>query len=308
VTLNTSSYVLPATVDLRPGMDNVPNVTSQGIDACIAHSTATMYETVMDRNTGSAGRNFIPSRLYLYYWLREFEARDGQNGGYTKDVFEVLQNKGVCSEKSWPYDESKQHMEPPQFCDVEAQAWKIGEYRQLKPKSFGDTPMLTYIKHAVASGRPVVLDMPWTKTLDALGANKNWKTHVADPYVDSQGKHAVCVIGYDDSASRLLIQNSYGPQWGDGGFFGLEYKHLMSDFAIVSLDAFCVLQFPNFVVPVPAPGYVRKLYDAARAAAIRTHLNSALTASRKGAKDNNIPGDEIDAAMGWPAGTWDRIK
>lgn len=73
MTLPFASYNIPASVDLRPGMDNVPNVRDQvGNGSCIAHTTATMYETVMDRNTGAAGRDFQPSRLYLYYWLLGF--------------------------------------------------------------------------------------------------------------------------------------------------------------------------------------------------------------------------------------------
>jgi C1A family cysteine protease len=43
------------------------------------------------------------------------------------------------------------------------------------------------------------------------------------------GYHAVCVIGFDDKAGCWLIKNSWGPGWGDKGFFRLRYGECGTD-------------------------------------------------------------------------------
>lgn len=294
-------------------MDNVPNVKTQGnIESCIANAFATMYEAIMDRNVkGIAGRNFVPSRLYLYFWLRNFAARHNQNGGYMPDAIEVLQNKGVCSEASWPYDISKQNIQPPNSCDVEAERWAVHDCQNLAlntQRKYSTDFTLTNIKHALASGRPVVMAMPFSRSIEALSTQKNWRTHAGDPYINTLYSHAVCVIGYDDSVGRLLIQNSYGPEWGDGGFFGLEYKHITSINFTLSCSAWCVLRLPGGVFFEPAPGYIKKVYDPARKQQIITLTNAQLQPLKDLAKQHNIGSDEIDTAMTWPEGTWDKIK
>lgn len=37
------------------------------------------------------------------------------------------------------------------------------------------------------------------------------------------GNHAVCVVGYDDSDGAWLVKNSWGPAFGDDGFFRIAY-------------------------------------------------------------------------------------
>ena len=32
------------------------------------------------------------------------------------------------------------------------------------------------------------------------------------------------VVGYDDAARELLVRNSWGPGWGDGGYAHLPYE------------------------------------------------------------------------------------
>jgi C1A family cysteine protease len=48
------------------------------------------------------------------------------------------------------------------------------------------------------------------------------------PGADEQlrGGHAVLAVGYDDSTQRFLVRNSWGDQWGDGGYFTMPYEYL----------------------------------------------------------------------------------
>ena len=40
------------------------------------------------------------------------------------------------------------------------------------------------------------------------------------------GGHAVMAVGYDEASSRFLIRNSWGAQWGIGGYFTMPYGYL----------------------------------------------------------------------------------
>jgi C1A family cysteine protease len=38
--------------------------------------------------------------------------------------------------------------------------------------------------------------------------------------------HAVMVVGYDDSAKRVLVRNSWGTDWGIKGYFTMPYDYI----------------------------------------------------------------------------------
>ena len=68
-------------------------------------------------------------------------------------------------------------------------------------------------------------------------------------YVGGAGD--VALVGYDDAAGRFLIENSYGPGFADGGFFGLPYEDLLK----VSAECWSVDRVEGFQIK-PVEGYV----------------------------------------------------
>jgi C1A family cysteine protease len=58
---------------------------------------------------------------------------------------------------------------------------------------------------------------------------------------DFRGYHAVSVIGYDDAQRCWICKNSWGPEWGDSGFFRIGYGECLIDtsFAAYDLDVTC---------------------------------------------------------------------
>ena len=38
-----------------------------------------------------------------------------------------------------------------------------------------------------------------------------------------RGKHAICIVGYDDGEGCWIARNSWGDGWGDGGYFRIAY-------------------------------------------------------------------------------------
>ena len=40
------------------------------------------------------------------------------------------------------------------------------------------------------------------------------------------GGHAVLAVGYDDASQRFIIRNSWGPGWGQKGYFTMPYAYI----------------------------------------------------------------------------------
>ena len=54
------------------------------------------------------------------------------------------------------------------------------------------------------------------------------------------GGHAVLAVGYDDKHQVFIVRNSWGPKWGQKGYFTIPYAyltdhHLASDFWTIRL-------------------------------------------------------------------------
>jgi len=43
------------------------------------------------------------------------------------------------------------------------------------------------------------------------------------------GGHAVLAVGYDDEDAVFVCRNSWGPTWGDAGYFYMPYAYLLDD-------------------------------------------------------------------------------
>ena len=40
------------------------------------------------------------------------------------------------------------------------------------------------------------------------------------------GGHAVMCVGYDDTNQWFIVRNSWGTDWGDGGYFYMPYAYM----------------------------------------------------------------------------------
>ena len=92
---------LPTTVDLTPTFP----VYNQGrIGSCTANALAGALQ--FDRTKSGQSPDFIPSRLFIYYNERVIEGDPSNDGGaQLRDGIKSLQQKGVCPENEWPYDD-----------------------------------------------------------------------------------------------------------------------------------------------------------------------------------------------------------
>jgi hypothetical protein len=218
---NTTS--LPRRVDLREHAGSIED--QETIGSCTANATVSALELMAQR----AGKFNNLSRLFLYFTTREYENRIGQDGAVLRDAMKMANQRGVSLEMTYPYDVSKVDSLPPTEVYKEAKQRLVSSYEAvtLNPDSF--LVSANNIKAAIAAGHPVVVALKLRRRVFSISGplSEHNKIDTTQPgYNDWVGNHAVTIVGYDDdlSGGMFIIENSWGTQWGDQGYWGYSYS------------------------------------------------------------------------------------
>lgn len=114
----------------------------------------------------------------------------------------VLEEHGQCTEAAWPYGAAD-------ATDVAA------TFYHARPDGREDNGLVDFVRASLAAGRSVLLTLRLTEawqTVDSDGLIT--PPSAADRFL---GGHAVVAVGYDTGLQRILIRNSWGARWIDGG-------------------------------------------------------------------------------------------
>jgi C1A family cysteine protease len=205
----------PSSVDLRPKM---PPVYDQGqLGSCTANALGAAMEYERTRQGES---DFMPSRLFVYYNERASEGTvSTDSGAEIRDGIKVLNSEGVCPETLWPYDISMFAVKPPKRCYTSARTDTALRYEAVQ--TLGD------LRNALASNLSVVFGFTVYTSFESADVAKTGIVPMPVPHEKSVGGHAVLAVGYDDSAAQVIVRNSWGPGWGDAGYFHMPYAYLI---------------------------------------------------------------------------------
>ena len=207
---------LPPVVDLRPYMTQIENQETLG--SCSANAAAGAYEYLINRNQGI--NTYDVSRLFLYYNTRVLMGtEDEDSGGFLYSVLEALHQKGICNEELWPYKIKKFAQKPPKECYQEAKGNKIEKYEYV------DTDLDTW-KSVLAQGYPIIFGM---QIFDSFQTPRRGLISLPRRNDNNLGGHAMLCVGYSDPDNVFIVRNSWGTQWGDGGYCYIPYDYMMSD-------------------------------------------------------------------------------
>lgn len=216
---------LPASYSLKSLVQEVYNQGSEG--SCTANAFCGAYKML------EPDKSFNPSRAYVYWKERLIE--DGNNpsrvqdsGADVQDGIDWVCKNGVCSEQLWPYNVQNVDKEPPKECDIEAEKHKLGGSKSI--------PLdLNQIKTTISSGRPVLIAIgvyssfegEFTRLTGVVQmpscVNYGDSQDPIDPFV---GGHEMLIVGYNDNIQYFTVLNSWGPEWGQGGFCYIPYSYI----------------------------------------------------------------------------------
>jgi C1A family cysteine protease len=205
---------LPPETDLRAEM---PPVYDQGqLGSCTANAIGAAMEYERNRQ-GEA--DFMPSRLFIYYNERAIEGTTGSDAGaQIRDGIKVVNNEGVCPEAIWPYDLAMYTVRPPKRCYVAARTDLAVQYESVQ--ALGD------LKDALASNLAVVFGFTVYESFESTAVASSGVVPLPQPGEQVVGGHAVLAVGYSDPKAQVIVRNSWGSGWGDGGYFYLPYEYL----------------------------------------------------------------------------------
>lgn len=207
---------LPTSVSHKSIMG--PIVDQGDIGSCTGVSTSTlvMSERIRTKETPE----FRPSILFIYYNARRLEGTVSQDAGAEiRSTIKSVNQWGFCSERNWPYVESKFKQKPPERAYYAANLYKTVEYFRL------DNSKINELKACLASGHAFVFGYQTYESGEIADRNGG-KIPMPKTKDSSLGGHAVVCCGYDDDKKLFQIHNSWGTDCGDKGYYYLPYDYM----------------------------------------------------------------------------------
>jgi hypothetical protein len=197
-------------------------------------------------SAGSAGHQKSLSSLYVYTRCKQEDGLPNQEGTYIRVANKIIHQEGVPPENLLPYSLLKHCLTFPAISHDLKQAaapFKIKAYARLRT--------LDEIKQALAAGKIIVAGV-WVTS-----AFKDWngRGNIGVPEGTIYGCHAVVFCGYDDNRRAIRGLNSWGEEWGDKGFFWLDYANVnwQCDIGIPAIFEAWAYEFSEAPKPEPTP-------------------------------------------------------
>lgn len=237
---------LPPSVDLRPQM---PPPYDQGqLGSCSANAIAAAVEYYCIKTDYKW--KFTPSRLFMYYNERALEGTIDQDAGAElRDGLKSLNLNGICPETEgdgtkpdwlWPYSDGPDlfKQKPPEACYKDSVLHEALKYEAVPPNAAA-------VMTVLAAGIPIIFGIPVYSSFESASVAACGVVPLPSSRDQLQGGHAVLAVGYFNKlpptvlaaakkarrtvagGAYVLVRNSWGSDWGDGGYFYLPLSAYM---------------------------------------------------------------------------------
>lgn len=221
-----------------------PTPRSQGqYGTCAAWATAYAARTILEAHRlGVTDKKAIDSLIYSYGFL--FRTADMDltcDGAHTSKLVANMQTIGLPRLKDYNI-----HCPPasmPQNIYTLAAKHKIEGFVRLWDENYNKTykQRIQAVKMSLYNNKPVVISMICPRSFHAVVGYDLWTPLNSDnptngAHSNRHGRHAMCVVSYDDEkyGGAFEIQNSWGAGWGKGGYTWISYE----DFATYVYQAY----------------------------------------------------------------------
>ena len=269
----TRAYI-PEAIDLSESMP--PPISQEG-GSCVSFAAGYAvrgYYSALEKGTKPGDPNNTPSAAFLHSQIRDRKEECKKGGSTLSLAIGYLQSHGALNMTSVPTK---------LICDpgiVDRQLPK-NEYsviggRKIFDVNSGDprpsNSKIDAMKQTLAKGDPVMIGVTLYKadpstegelskltTLELLGPYDTYAGSLSQNYGDAGG-HAMAVVGYDERKQAFRVQNSWGTDWADSGYFWMTYEAMKRD----AKSAFVMKSAVTPPVPVPRrPGTTTKSISSA---------------------------------------------
>ncbi len=231
---------LPSRVDLSPSLPPPGNQGQQG--SCVAWTVAYALRSyqaqthersslVVAPGVIDSTRVFSPAFVYN-------QINNGRNAGtYFGDALNLLQEMGAAPLANMPYNEADFVSQPDSETIAAAARYRLLSWKRVNYKD------VIEIKSQLNAGYPVMIGARVDDGFMKAGKGFVWKEVVGA----QSGGHAMLVVGYDNDRHAFRAINSWGADWGDGGYYWFDYDF----FPTVVHEAYVAKD--RYVRPAPPP-------------------------------------------------------
>lgn len=209
----------PASYDLRNvnGYNYITPITDQGAcGSCVAFGSTATVEGAFRVQRGNPNLQVDLSEAQLFYCIGRSEGATCDTGWWPDQAFDGYKNNGIADEACYPYTAGDQNCT--NLCsDWQNRAIKINGWHKITNTADMKT---------------------WISTRGPLSAcftvYNDFFSYTSGVYVNlvqnaNPGGHCVSVVGYDDGGGYWICKNSWGPNWGESGFFCIAYGQVGID-------------------------------------------------------------------------------
>lgn len=219
--LKSSNVTLPTTAcsasmgawDWRAETKVTPVGSPQACGNCWAFSTTAQVESafLMANHTVTE----LSQQQVVDCSHAEVSPVDCNQGGYQFKALYFSTQTALATRAQYPYGGTGQ--------EAKCNASIVGSYKLVAwgwINGSNNTPTISSLKSGLCKYGPIVVGIFATPELQSYtGGGKifNVNTNSADT------NHFVLLIGWDDQKQAWLIKNSWGDQWGDGGYAWVQY-------------------------------------------------------------------------------------
>jgi C1A family cysteine protease len=223
-----ASQQLPTEVDLR---ECCPPIANQGkLATSSAHAAVSLVQHLERR---ASGKLLVPSRLFVDHNAARLSGAHGSCGISLRSALKAMMRFGLPPERYWPYEVQRFRQTPDGFVYGINRALRGCMYVKLDSRRTSGEATLRVVRAYLAAGFSCVCGFPLPGSIST--SPDIYFPIGRDDYADG---HAVLVVGYADhrwirsEKGALLIQNSWGPTWGDSGFGWLPYAYVEACLAV----------------------------------------------------------------------------
>ncbi|MBL7816198.1 MAG: C1 family peptidase [Saprospiraceae bacterium] len=137
--------------------------------------------------------------------------------GSVEDNLTFLSTTGTVSAAILPFDSP--NLTPSVYSAVK---YKIKNYIKLFQPTTRPQQKLYDLRKAIMRGNPVIVELQITNEFKNLKQSRFWHANTGD--TTAAGTQFLVVVGYDEERKAVELLNSWGREWGNGGYIWVSYE------------------------------------------------------------------------------------
>jgi C1A family cysteine protease len=192
-----------------------------GCGSCVAFGVAATAEGTLRRQRNDPNLNVDYSEAHLFYCYARDEGRRCNNGWWPSRALNALRDKGVVDEACFPYTAGDQ------VCKL-CSNWQS---RLTKITGWHSITSTAQMKEWLSTKGPLVAC--YTVYQDFYNYHGGIYRHVSGGVV---GGHCVSCVGYNDAQKYWIMKNSWGPGFGENGYFRIAYGECGIDSSMDAIE------------------------------------------------------------------------